>query len=243
MPVVSMSYNLSKEVIKAIIDHRACIGLATLIAKQSKRKERFLSFFNIGGNMEKTASSFKENLSKTYIYEIGKKNRKIVLSISLNSSNFFHLTGMHHISYLKVRPQVFYNRCLKGSYNKKSLLIYFSSKKRSFFSDREYHEFRLEVVERLHHVLSNPGDFVFKKINKQTYYQTGSDINFSYCIEKVLTSSTGKKYKAIIYLKFIEEVNNVEVLRLQSIGIFKEDYDIYQLSPWKILNYKTLSET
>lgn len=191
--------------------------------------------------MKNVALSFEKILNNTYTYEIGKKNRKIVLSINIDSSNFFHLTGLHHISHLKFRSQVFYNRCLKGEYQKLNLLNYFSEDNTSFFSDREYHEFRIEVVERIDELLTKPNDFVFKKVNKQSYFPTGSGIKFSYCIENEMISSNGTNFKAILYFKFVELENNIEKLKIQSIGIQQPDYQVQQLARWKILNQKVTS--
>mgnify|MGYP001229615702 CR=1 FL=1 len=160
-----------------------------------------------------------------------------MLSISIDSTNFLHLTGMHHIPTLRVKPQVFFNRCLKGNYNKDDFLNNFSLDSTSYFSHRDYHSLRIEVVEKLNEVLSNPNGFVFKKIKKESYYMTGSNIDFSYCMENNIIDSNGIDFKAIIYLKFITEENNVEQLTIQSIGIERPDYQLSQLSIWKILSH------
>lgn len=133
--------------IKAIFDYGACTGLATFIAKQLEGRIS-LPFLVIEGKLGKPAISFEEIINKNYVYVIGKKGRKRVLSINIDSTNFWHLTDMHHIPTLRIKPQVFFNRCLKGKYNKDDFLNYFSLDSTSYFSHSDYHSLRIEIVEK-----------------------------------------------------------------------------------------------
>jgi len=185
--------------------------------------------------MKNIAEAYQRMIGKSFVFEIGQKGKKRILVITPSESDFYHLSGFHHLNQISIKPKTFYKNCLLGKYVLEDLLNQFPDAGTGYFSERTYHQLRVESILKIVELFETPNEFILKKVPKR-YYSAGTNDKFSYCFERLMESSNGTEYKLILFFVFDIEIEGKEYLKMQSIGIKQPNFTLSNLSKWKVLS-------